>query len=159
MYPCAQRGLQAFIRKSYLCNAIQYRLSKFPESILAHTVPTTYPFLIKYADELDELFYDELYDVKMDLDHGKDRGHGVEQKWWILKPAMADKAQGIRLFDTEDSLRAILDAFEEHYENNYESDDDNNQGQHVTTKVSLTMMQDWVIQVRIRRVKICMHIG
>lgn len=122
---------------------IAHHLSKNPTSILSKSIPATYPFQIQHADELDELFYDELYDLGQALDKGEEGGRAT---WWILKPAMADKGQGIRLFDSRESLQAILESFED------DSDDEEEEEEAgPSTKVSLSTMRDWVIQVRFAR--------
>lgn len=131
--------MQALIRKNYLATAVAHRLAKHPDSILKQGIPKTYAFEIAHADELDELFYDELYDVAQSLeDEGSDR-------WWILKPAMADRGQGIRLFNSKEALQAILDSFDD--EDSDDEDEEDKEGQS-STKVSLNSMRDWVIQVR-----------
>jgi len=126
--------MQALIRKSYLCTTISHHLSKNPNSILSKAVPKTYPFQITHADELDELFYDELYELDQFFQN-------EAKKWWILKPAMADKGQGIRLFDSKEVLQDILESFE------HESDDEEEDAPESSTRVSLSTMRDWVIQV------------
>ncbi|KAK9896264.1 tubulin-tyrosine ligase [Cystobasidium minutum MCA 4210] len=128
---------KALIRKNYLATAVAHRLAKHPDSILKQGIPKTYAFEIAHADELDELFYDELYDVAQSLeDEGSDR-------WWILKPAMADRGQGIRLFNSKEALQAILDSFDD--EDSDDEDEEDKEGQS-STKVSLNSMRDWVIQ-------------
>ena len=138
------RPRQALIRKSYLGVTVAHHLSKNPTSILSQSIPKTYPFQIAHADELDELFYDELYDLGQALDKAED--DGPTRPWWILKPAMADKGQGIRLFDSRESLQAILESFED------DSDDEEEEesGAGPSTKISLSTMRDWVIQVSSR---------
>lgn len=136
------------IRKNYLATAVAHRLAKHSESSLREAIPRTYAFEIAHADELDELFYDELYEVSesLDADNGK--------KWWILKPAMADKGQGIRIFNSKEALQAILEGFEDE-DSDEDEDEDNEQGdkneasqvEEDATKVSLSTMRDWVIQV------------
>lgn len=142
---------QALIRKNYLATAVAHRLAKHPDSLLKTSIPRTYAFEIAHADELDELFYDELYEVSESLDN--DNG----ETWWILKPAMADKGQGIRLFNSKEMLQSIFDSFEDD-----ETEDEDEQGeaedgeqervQDNDTKVSLSTMRDWVIQVSRRHV-------
>jgi len=134
------------IRKNYLATAVAHRLAKQPNCILKESTPRTYPFEIAHADELDELFYDELYEVSESLD----RNNG--EKWWILKPAMADKGQGIRIFNSKEALQAILESFEdgESDEDEDDEEDEENESSRVeedATKVNLSTMRDWVIQV------------
>lgn len=130
------------IRKNYLATAVAHRLAKHPDSILKACIPRTYAFEIAHADELDELFYDELYEVSEALDG--DNG----ETWWILKPAMADKGQGIRLFNSKEMLQTIFDTFEDaESDEEDEADDAQEDKQTDDTKVSLRTMRDWVIQV------------
>lgn len=58
---------------------------------------------LQFADELDEALMDDLYelDAGMRANEGKEEG---ERRWWILKPGFADRAQGIRMFSTEEEL-------------------------------------------------------
>lgn len=134
--------LQALIRKNYLATAVAHRLAKHPDSILKQSIPRTYAFEIAHADELDELFYDELYDVGESLEN--DNG----EKWWILKPAMADKGQGIRLFNSKEALQAIMDSFDEDSDEEDEEEDGEAEAEEQpSTKVSLNSMRDWVVQV------------
>ena len=132
--------LQALIRKNYLATAVAHRLAKHPDSILRECIPKTYAFEIAHADELDELFYDELYEVSESLD--SENG----EKWWILKPAMADKGQGIRIFNSKEALQDILESFEDEDSDDSESDEIPDKHED-TTKVNLSTMRDWVIQV------------
>lgn len=69
---------KALIRKHYLSHIIQTYLTKRPESILRTACPTTFEIEISYADELEEMWADELWDVGEKLDGG--------DSWWILKP-------------------------------------------------------------------------
>ena len=105
-------------------------VAKNPTSILKRCVPTTYPFQISFADELDELWSDELYDLGQRLD---DPDPGV----WILKPGLADRGQGIRLFRTREELVDILESFESR-------DDDDEE---LDTDVNLGSLRWWVAQV------------
>lgn len=132
--------LQALIRKNYLATAVAHRLAKHPDSLLKDCIPKTYAFEIVHADELDELFYDELYEVSESLDNED------AEKWWILKPAMADKGQGIRIFNSKEALQAILESFEDEDSDDSESDETPEE-QEDDTKVNLSTMRDWVIQV------------
>jgi hypothetical protein len=61
--------------------------------------------------------------------------HATE--WWILKPSMSDRGQGIRLFSTMDQLQEIFDGWEvesddeedgDEDQDNQQDDDDDSQG-------------------------------
>lgn len=69
---------KALIRKHYLSHIIQTYLTKRPESILRTACPVTFEIEISYADELEEMWTDELWEVGEKLDTGN--------SWWILKP-------------------------------------------------------------------------
>jgi tubulin--tyrosine ligase len=73
---------------------------------------------LQFADELDELLLDELYELEEEMrdNEGREDGdkkwvqrlltqiHADQLRWFILKPGFADRAQGIRLFSTEEEL-------------------------------------------------------
>lgn len=116
------------------------------------TVPKTFPFELAHADELDELFYDELWELGQYLDSNE---AGTNNTWWILKPAMADKGQGIRLFNSRESLQAIFNDFDESEDEDSEQGDINIDArspeyphhQQESTRIRLNDMRDWIIQV------------
>lgn len=58
---------------------------------------------IQFADELDELLMDDLYELAESMQANEGREE-AEREWFILKPGFADRAQGIRMFSTEDEL-------------------------------------------------------
>ncbi|OAV91566.1 hypothetical protein PTTG_27918 [Puccinia triticina 1-1 BBBD Race 1] len=79
--------------------------------------------------------------------------HRHPKKVWILKPAVADKAQGIRLFRSREELYEIFTDFErlEELEESQELDDPQKEDTGVNderrqTWVSVSQMRDWIIQ-------------
>lgn len=58
---------------------------------------------LQFADELDEALMDDLYELDVGMRENEGKGEG-ERRWWILKPGFADRAQGIRMFSTEEEL-------------------------------------------------------
>ncbi|KAL4069539.1 TTL-domain-containing protein [Scleroderma citrinum] len=97
---------KALIRKHFLARCIQAYLLKHPESVLFKSVPRTWDIEVSYADELDELWSDELWELGNELDAPS------PQKWYILKPGMADRGMGIRLFNSKDTLYKIFEEFD-----------------------------------------------
>ncbi len=93
---------KALIRKHYLHRAIQGYTAKNHQSILAASVPETWDLDIAFADELDELWCDDLYDLSLMMDENPDQ-------WYLLKPGMADRGMGIRIFSTKLELTAIFE--------------------------------------------------
>ncbi|KAM0754721.1 TTL-domain-containing protein [Meredithblackwellia eburnea MCA 4105] len=130
---------KALIRKNHLSHTLSVFISKNPHSSLAKSNLQTFNFSLSFPDELDELLQDDLYQLDesfQDLD---------QDKWWILKPAMADKGQGIRLFNTREALERIFEEFEIDSD---EEDDDEEASQSLTddTRVNASQMREWVIQ-------------
>ncbi|AAW46627.1 cytoplasm protein, putative [Cryptococcus deneoformans JEC21] len=78
---------------------------------------------LQFADELDEALMDDLYELEAGMreNEGKEEG---ERRWWILKPGFADRAQGIRMFSTEEELRAIFEEFEPSSSDEEDDDED-----------------------------------
>ncbi|WWC95696.1 hypothetical protein V866_002561 [Kwoniella sp. B9012] len=123
---------KALIRKHQLHSTIQAYLAKCQhrniQSILSPEeggVPKGWNVELQFLDELDELLLDDLYD----LNEGMRRNEELpeeERSWYILKPGFADRAQGIRMFSTEDELRAIFEEFEppSSDEEGYEDEDE-----------------------------------
>jgi hypothetical protein len=105
---------KALIRKHFLWRCIHSYLTKHPGSILQTAVPKTWDIEISFADELDELWADELWDLSGVLDEPIASPESeTGRRWWILKPGMADRGMGIRLFNSKGSLRRILEEFDD----------------------------------------------
>jgi hypothetical protein len=112
-------------------------------------VPKTWSIDISWADELDEMWSDDLYELGEFLDENDERDI---QRWFILKPSMSDRGQGIRLFESKNALREIFESFEDH------SDDESplaapsqEQGSDgINTGIIASQLRHFVIQVRNR---------
>ncbi|KAL9936554.1 hypothetical protein V8E36_004622 [Tilletia maclaganii] len=138
---------KALIRKHYLAHALHaYRLKQDPEAKQQPVTPTTWPIEINYADELDELLMDDLYDLNAELEQNVER-EAADQKWFILKPAMADRGNGIRLFASLDQLRTIFEEFEGDDEDQDEDEDAAaGQSHDNDTAVMTSQLRHFVIQ-------------
>ncbi|WWD20428.1 hypothetical protein CI109_104904 [Kwoniella shandongensis] len=107
---------KALIRKHQLHSTITSYLAKCQhrgvKSVLADGgVPKGWTVDIQFADELDEILMDDLYELADGMRENEDKEER-DRRWWILKPGFADRAQGIRMFSTEDELRAVFEEFE-----------------------------------------------
>ena len=71
---------KALIRKHYLSRVIRSFLTKNPSSVLSNATPRTYEIEISFADELEEMWTDELWELGNELSSGN-------KLWWILKPS------------------------------------------------------------------------
>ncbi|KAF9480074.1 tubulin-tyrosine ligase [Pholiota conissans] len=125
---------KALIRKHYLSRVIQTYLKKQPQSILEYACPLTFEIEISFADELDEMWTDELWELGEKLDAGS--------SWWILKPGMADRGMGIRMFNTKEDLQNIFESFEDDSEDEAEEAVEEEDG----TAVVTSQLRHFVIQ-------------
>ncbi|PWY87838.1 sure-like protein [Aspergillus sclerotioniger CBS 115572] len=101
---------KALIRKHYLSNTVTNWVTKHPESVLAKHFKFAFDFELDYAEFLDDALL-EAYELRDSLDKNETRPD-EEKEWWILKPGMSDRGQGIRLFNSEDGLREIFEEWE-----------------------------------------------
>ncbi|GAA6036636.1 hypothetical protein JCM8097_001264 [Rhodosporidiobolus ruineniae] len=144
---------KALIRKSNLSHTIALYLAKNPSSRLRQSAPKTFHFSCTYADELDELLMDDIYEVEEAFRQAEEGG---EAKWWILKAALADKGNGIRLFSTRERLEGIFEEFEPESEDEDEEEEDEEDEDAPSasraamfgadTRVDATQIREWVIQ-------------
>ncbi|KZO93457.1 hypothetical protein CALVIDRAFT_539900 [Calocera viscosa TUFC12733] len=138
---------KSLIRKHYLASAVAQYLAKHPASLLATSVPRTWAVEMRFADELDEMWADELWDLGQEMD-GQEEKEGQEKRWWILKPGMADKGQGIRMFSSKQELEDIFEEFEEDSDHDEDVEDEDMEPMNEqSTKISTQQMRHFVIQV------------
>ncbi|CAK7267887.1 hypothetical protein SEPCBS119000_002779 [Sporothrix epigloea] len=102
---------KALIRKHFLASTVEQWVAKRPESVLAKHVQRTEAFEVDYAEFLDDALV-EAFDLRTSLDANEVADDEASRQWWILKPSMSDRGQGIRLFSTMDELQAIFDGWE-----------------------------------------------
>lgn len=110
---------KAVIRKHYLSTTVDHWVAKNSDSLLKKHFKRSDAFEVDYAEFLDDALV-EAFDLRESLDRN-DALEEQERQWWILKPGMSDRGQGIRLFSTMDELQAIFDGWEEGLS---DSDDD-----------------------------------
>ena len=143
---------KALIRKHFLSRCIRSYLTKSPDSVLRTAVPRTWEIEISFADELDDLWADELWDLSDILDRSipspsSPPSPETDDRWWILKPGMADRGMGIRLFNSKDSLRRILEQFDDDEDQGGEGGhDDDVAAVHNNTSVVISQLRHFVIQ-------------
>ena len=97
---------KALIRKHFFARCLLFYVTKHPESILTKAVPRTWDIDICFADELDEMWKDDLWHLSQELDRED------YTQWWILKPGMTDRGIGIRLFNSKHALQKIFEDLE-----------------------------------------------
>lgn len=120
---CSYIIRKALIRKHYLAHTIHSYLTKHPVDELKCLTPLTVDFDVDYAEFLDEALVEtyELHDA-----FARNEGKApYDREWWILKPSMSDRGQGIRLFSTEKELHDIFQQWEQ---DQSDSEDENEDG-------------------------------
>ncbi|EIW86574.1 tubulin-tyrosine ligase [Coniophora puteana RWD-64-598 SS2] len=122
---------KALIRKHFLSRCILNYLTKHPESLLKNGTLQTWDIELSFADELDEMWTDDLYDLGNQLE-------ASPSHWWILKPGMADRGMGIRMFNSKLGLQDIFEEFEESADSDEEGDE--------STSVMVSQLRHFVIQ-------------
>jgi hypothetical protein len=119
---------KALIRKHYLSATLDHWAAKNPDSILKKHLRRSEAFEVDYAEFLDDSLV-EAFDLRESLDRNEEKEEASEREWWILKPGMSDRGQGIRLFSTMDELQGIFDGWEaDRPDSDDEEEDDDGQG-------------------------------
>lgn len=101
---------KALIRKHYLSATVSHWLTKHPESGLSRHVKPSVEFELDFAEFLDDALV-EAFELKESFEHNETASDS-EKQWWILKPGMSDRGQGIRLFHTEEELTSIFEEWD-----------------------------------------------
>ncbi|CAH7686996.1 tubulin-tyrosine ligase family-domain-containing protein [Phakopsora pachyrhizi] len=132
---------KALIRKNYLIETVKMyeakrRDRKMEQSLTTGFLPRSWHFEISFPDELDELLQDELFEVSEALSKQQD-DCSSDDRLFILKPALSDRADGIRLFDSIEQLYEIFGQIDEEEEENPTVDEP-----HTT----ISQMKHWIIQ-------------
>lgn len=118
---CIRKGL---IRKSQLAYNVTKYLSKNPSSILTKAIPETWLFELDHVDYFEEAMND-VFEVERDL------LDETTNHMFIIKPSMANKAAGIKVFNSLDDLRAMFEIEDSDSEEDCED---------------LSQVREWVIQ-------------
>jgi len=113
---------KALIRKHYLSTTAHNWVTKNPGSALATHIKPTVSFEVDYAEFLDEALV-EAWELHESFARNAGRGE-AEKEWWILKPGMSDRGQGIRLFDSEIGLQEIFEEWEAERPDSDDEDED-----------------------------------
>ncbi|TFK41016.1 tubulin-tyrosine ligase/Tubulin polyglutamylase [Crucibulum laeve] len=83
------------------------------------------------------MWTDELWELGEQLDD--------PEQWWILKPGMADRGIGIRIFNSKDDLQRIFEEFEQGEEDTNE-DNTVSDADATSTAVATSQLRHFVIQ-------------
>ncbi|KAL3234944.1 putative tubulin--tyrosine ligase PBY1 [Nakaseomyces bracarensis] len=123
---------KALIRKHYLSHTIHSYVVKHPESILNTAYLESYNIDLDYAEFLDDAL-DENWELRQELEK--------EDRWWIVKPSMSDKGQGIRVFRTIEDLQNVFDSFDED-----ETDEEIEETAIDNNKIIISQLRHFIVQ-------------
>jgi len=114
---------KALIRKHFLISTVRHWTAKHEDSVLKSCMPWTVNFNLDYSEFLEDALMEgdgmELYQ-RFENNEGKAPN---EREWFILKPSMADRGQGIKLFSTFEELKSIFEEWEEEQPNDEDEDE------------------------------------
>ncbi|KAJ4363236.1 hypothetical protein N0V95_001139 [Ascochyta clinopodiicola] len=115
---------KALIRKHYLSTTIANWITKYPDSVLKRGAKPSVEFEVDYAEFLDDALV-EAWELKESWARNEEFGEDEKEKreWWILKPGMSDRGQGIRLFSSEEELTAIFEEWDPESDDEEEDED------------------------------------
>ena len=123
---------KALIRKHYLNNTISTWLAKHKHCNLRYHYSLGVDFELDYAEFLDDALV-EAFELRESFERNREKQLEARE-WWILKPGMSDRGQGIRIFSTEEELRAIFEQWEADLSS---SDEDENEQALADTAASI----------------------
>nr|GAT49776.1 predicted protein [Mycena chlorophos] len=118
-------------RQTTLASSYTFRKALIRKHFLSRNITVRCSILRLLTLPTDELFVDELWELGKELQTG--------DSWWILKPGMADRGNGVRMFNSRAALERIFEEFEE-----ADDDDDDDEGD--TTAVVTSQLRHFVIQ-------------
>ena len=122
---------KALIRKHYLSSTVDHWKAKRPDSLLSKHVKPSVEFEVDYAEFLDDALV-EAWELKESWERNATLNENDEKEWWILKPGMSDRGQGIRMFSSEEELTAIFEEWDPPEDEDDDDDgDDTNEGDQV----------------------------
>ncbi|KAI4608757.1 hypothetical protein J4E80_008962 [Alternaria sp. BMP 0032] len=102
---------KALIRKHYLSTTIANWITKYPDSVLKRHVKPSVEFEVDYAEFLDDVLV-EAWELKESWARNESQEDEKKKEWWILKPGMSERGQGIRLFSSEEELVGIFEEWD-----------------------------------------------
>ena len=146
---------KALIRKHFLAATVEQWVAKRPQSLLGGCVKVGVEFEVDFAEFLGEALVEawELggsWGRNRALDESGGEVEG-EREWWILKPGMSERGEGIRLFSSEEELTAIFEEWdgdsddeEEEDENDALRTDDTNTHGLITSQLRHFVAQPYI---------------
>jgi hypothetical protein len=101
---------------------VSHWLTKHPESSLKRHVKPGVEFEVDFAEFLDDALI-EAFELHESWQRNESK-EPSEKEWWILKPGMSDRGQGIRLFSSEEELTEIFEEWDPPSDDEEEDEDE-----------------------------------
>lgn len=141
---------KALIRKHYLSNTAHNWIAKHPGSILATNMKPSCDFELDYAEFLDDALV-EAWELQKSFAENEGK-EAANREWWILKPGMSDRGQGIRLFSTEEELQSIFEEWEVDAPDSDDEDEDEERttDDNVLSGTGKTVKDDYIVTSHLR---------
>jgi hypothetical protein len=137
---------KALIRKHYLSTTVSHWLTKHPASSLSRHVKPSVEFEVDYAQFLDDALL-EAYELKESWARNEAVHDEGLREWWILKPGMSDRGQGIRLFSSEEELTSIFEEWDPSSDDDEDAtSQDNEQADGDSTAVMASQLRHFIAQ-------------
>ncbi|KAL2203117.1 sure-like protein [Sarocladium strictum] len=136
---------KALIRKHFLTTTVDHWVAKNPESVLKQHVKRSEAFELDYAEFLDDALI-EAFDLRESMDRNEEKDGAEGREWWILKPGMSDRGQGIKLFSTMDELQAIFDVWEEERPDSDDEDEEDTAQDSTRDYITTSHLRHFVAQ-------------
>jgi tubulin---tyrosine ligase len=135
---------KALIRKHFLATTVHSWITKHPYSSLKDHVKPAIELELDYAEFLDEALL-EAFEVRDSLANNEELP-GSDREWWILKPSMSDRGQGIRLFSSEAELTNIFEEWEAEQESDTEDEDNDCIMKDHSSNINASQLRHFVAQ-------------
>lgn len=138
---------KALIRKHYLSSTVEHWIAKNTTSILKQSVKRSEHFEVDYAEFLDDALV-EAFDLNESLQKNEEIEDESQRQWWILKPGMSDRGQGIKLFNSMEGLQGIFDKWEEDRPDSdeEEEEEDNESAQQTGDYITTSHLRHFIAQ-------------
>lgn len=120
---------KALIRKNYLSRTVTHHLAKHADSVLKNHFKAGVEIELDYAEFLDDALDEaEAWELRESWAGNAEEDGMKGKEWWILKPSMGERGQGIRLFSSQEELEEIFKGWDP--DSDEDDDEENNTDDH-----------------------------
>lgn len=139
---------KALIRKHYLSTTAFNWITKNPLSILKTNIKPSCDFELDYAEFLDDAIV-EAWELQEAMASNESK-EPADREWWILKPGMSDRGQGIRLFSTLEELQSVFEEWEADQPDSDDDEDDEQEASKEGEEADSKEEKDYIMTSQLR---------